>query len=711
MVTKRLCFVLSRLTRLRSSIREINFQRDVGSYRCFFTCFSRKEYDDYPHKLRLIQPLQEDRKNEEEKERKETEVQIAGSGGRKLVMGNEHIKDHQDVKDRSHIGQHDSDHLENARREIDASGRAVTQSQNEQPLTRSFSLHIHDAGTAPKATFFVNQSGQILSADKQPVSKLDLSAAVPSDVNFILERPSDFNKLPAEQRSAFDQMQSQAVNTFIQRDLNSALKLAGVDTQKLENVTRAASSSLLESQVVASGKGTGLPELTLVNQKAQEEKSINENGKAGLTDRAETAKPSDLASMSPEARQAVNRINHDMPNSHHGHMSSRQVNRHLPGYQGRHHAPGEKEADRVNPEAAALHLKQDQISAQKNMLAETFAPDKQDPYHTIRRNSDHSYSVGRYGTHFNHLHRALSHALPPAVMEQLGHPPDYSKLSAILKEHPELMAKIQENVQNAIKDGDIPSAMADKFKSAESLSSLADFTNKLRGDKGEITRDELDKNLSQAAQDGLAQQEVTRGMKAGAAPAETALAHQLGKDTNQLTDADKADNKPLMDAAGKFYALGLGKERMDNNDSFNWSTTADGQTIAVLAHRMASQIGTVGDCARGPRQTFDQLGFHLPRAVATVQGQMLEQSGLFKEVSDPRPGDYGYRHWNAAVTRAHGGVDKGDAFIVVGQDSHGRLLGANDHHFVVPPDGGRYRGLKFLRPTEEFFKLYGLQKN
>jgi hypothetical protein len=95
--------------------------------------------------------------------------------------------------------------------------------------------------------------------------------------------------------------------------------------------------------------------------------------------------------------------------------------------------------------------------------------------------------------------------------------------------------------------------------------------------------------------------------------------------------------------------------------------------------------------------------------VATAQGAELEKSGLFKEVprSEAQPGDYGYRHWNRQVIRAHGGVDKGDSFIVSGVGPRGQLYGSNDHHFTVSEDGQRYRNTKFLRPTEEFWKIYG----
>ncbi len=134
-----------------------------------------------------------------------------------------------------------------------------------------------------------------------------------------------------------------------------------------------------------------------------------------------------------------------------------------------------------------------------------------------------------------------------------------------------------------------------------------------------------------------------------------------------------------------------------------------GHDLADAAKRIANRLGTIGDCAKGPRLTFKELGFHLPPAIATEQGRMLKESGLFHEVprDEVRPGDYGVRDWNRHVTKRHGGINKGDSFIVTAVSADGSLRGANDHTFNVPEDGGRYRNLRFMRPTPEFFRRYG----
>lgn len=133
-----------------------------------------------------------------------------------------------------------------------------------------------------------------------------------------------------------------------------------------------------------------------------------------------------------------------------------------------------------------------------------------------------------------------------------------------------------------------------------------------------------------------------------------------------------------------------------------------GHFMANLAHKVASGIGTVGDCAKGPRLTFKALGLELPPMIATEQGKWVEKSGLFDRVSrdDVRPGDYGVRDWNHRLAQAKG-INKGDSFIVHGVGRDGQLYGSNDHHFAVPEDGGRYINTKFFRPNAKFWELYG----
>jgi hypothetical protein len=132
-----------------------------------------------------------------------------------------------------------------------------------------------------------------------------------------------------------------------------------------------------------------------------------------------------------------------------------------------------------------------------------------------------------------------------------------------------------------------------------------------------------------------------------------------------------------------------------------------GQDLAEYADEEATRLGTMGDCAHGPRLAFARAGLVFSPAVATEQGEAVRNSGMFDEVTreQVRPGDYGVRNWSASVVSDNKGIDKGDSFIVTKIDSDGRVEAANDHHFTVPEDGERYRNLRFYRLNENFLRL------
>jgi hypothetical protein len=130
---------------------------------------------------------------------------------------------------------------------------------------------------------------------------------------------------------------------------------------------------------------------------------------------------------------------------------------------------------------------------------------------------------------------------------------------------------------------------------------------------------------------------------------------------------------------------------------------------AHKAQHVAQHLDTRGNCAKGPRLVYGHFGYHLPPVVATEQGDKIAHSHLFMHVprSMVAPGDYGVREWRPQIVAAHGGINKGDAFIVTKVKADGHLRGANDHEFDVPEDGGRYKNLQFYRPNAKFVKLYG----
>ncbi len=246
--------------------------------------------------------------------------------------------------------------------------------------------------------------------------------------------------------------------------------------------------------------------------------------------------------------------------------------------------------------------------------------------------------------------------------------------------------------------------------------SIWNFVNKLKGKDGELTKEEVAKNAPKEAQEQLAQNTAERGIKSGATAAETVLAQHLGKAPDQLSSQEKNDpaNKGYLEAANKFYALAQARNELgpkstkDPSDPIEWSTRENGMVLAKAALDMSKHIHTKGDCARGPRQTLEQFGYILKPMIATKQGEVIQASGLFREVSraEARPGDYFVRDWNQQVIAQHKGVNKGDSGFIYARNGNS-LLAANDHHQVFPEDGGRYRNTKFLRPTAEFWARYG----
>ncbi len=114
----------------------------------------------------------------------------------------------------------------------------------------------------------------------------------------------------------------------------------------------------------------------------------------------------------------------------------------------------------------------------------------------------------------------------------------------------------------------------------------------------------------------------------------------------------------------------------------------------------ASRMGTVGRCAAGVQVALSSCG--LPEFMgsgnAWPMGQVLDQSGKFQRIpmSQAAEGDIIVRSWNQRVIAQNGGKNFGDIVIVTGRKG-GQLMGANDHHGSIPPDGGRYENSFALR--------------
>jgi hypothetical protein len=119
---------------------------------------------------------------------------------------------------------------------------------------------------------------------------------------------------------------------------------------------------------------------------------------------------------------------------------------------------------------------------------------------------------------------------------------------------------------------------------------------------------------------------------------------------------------------------------------------------ALLAAR---GMQTIGRCAAGVQVALAKIGQSqfMGSGNAWDMGSKMARSGKFDvlPLSAAREGDVIVRSWNRNVIAQHGGKNWGDIVVVTSRDSRGNLMGANDHHGRIPPDGGRYCNSYVLR--------------
>ncbi len=557
-------------------------------------------------------------------------------------------------------------------------------------------------------TFRVDTQGKILDSQGQEVAKhVGFDHGVPKDIVIKVDKPENFDKMAPQEQNAITANQQAHLNDFVRNTLNPALRAASPEI---------ANTGINVQDTTNSLKPDSVKELTQSAAVAPSEKPV-------VAPQTEYSKPEQQAFQHMNGR-------HGMRNGSHGEMPREHADSFFP-------SGTPKMANETNDRAA-----------RRDTLAASFNPDKEDPYGTRRLQGDgHSIAVGRYGhsyNHFNHLmHHALGQAMQhwsPEIMAQLTDKDgniDWSKLSDVLKQHPELMKDVQDSVKNA----GLPDALADKFSDADKLGQFGNFVQKLRGDNGEISKDELAKNFGKDAQDAMAQQTVDAGIKAGKTGAETALAQHLGLQPDQLTDAQKNDpaNKAFLDAATKFEALANARENPGqygdkrSYDKFDWSVNQDGTQARAeadlnpqSAHQMAAwarewaktnetvdpRTGT-GNCTRLWRRAIERVTGKDIGSMSGVQQTeymaKLAQQGYFRRVSESeaQEGDFGGRAWSRSVAAAHG-RNLGDTFMVAGRNGstvYG-VNGAAHNAFVANNNSPRYTANVYFRPTEKFKQLF-----
>ncbi|RTL42650.1 MAG: LysM peptidoglycan-binding domain-containing protein [Candidatus Melainabacteria bacterium] len=119
---------------------------------------------------------------------------------------------------------------------------------------------------------------------------------------------------------------------------------------------------------------------------------------------------------------------------------------------------------------------------------------------------------------------------------------------------------------------------------------------------------------------------------------------------------------------------------------------------ALLAAR---GMQTIGRCAAGVQVALARIGHgqFMGSGNAWDMGAKMARSGKFDvlPLSEAREGDVIVRSWNRNVIAQNRGRNWGDIVVVTSRDSRGNLMGANDHHGRIPPDGGRYTNSYVLR--------------
>ncbi|CAN5722473.1 hypothetical protein BH10CYA1_BH10CYA1_48330 [soil metagenome] len=235
-------------------------------------------------------------------------------------------------------------------------------------------------------------------------------------------------------------------------------------------------------------------------------------------------------------------------------------------------------------------------------------------YESSRNRSDGS----RYGE--------ISGLINTWLNKSLGSPPDWSKVNSLIA-----------------KD-ELPKEFAD----AEYRKGFQEFVDKLKGQPGAITAQEMNKFLPRELQDKIA----------------TSSNGAVGNDANG----------PISNSAAALKAAALDT---------------------------ASAMGQVGKCAAGVQNALNKIGHGewMGAGNAWDMGKKMASSGKFETlpIGQAQDGDIIVRSWNRDVIAQNGGRNYGDIVVVTGSDGQGNLKGANDHHGTILPDGGRYEGSYVLR--------------
>lgn len=282
-------------------------------------------------------------------------------------------------------------------------------------------------------------------------------------------------------------------------------------------------------------------------------------------------------------------------------------------------------------------------AAMKDAVASMFAPDKNEPYTTVRQRGDGDYAIGRYGL--------SSRLIANWLEKELGNPPDPNKIDEL------------------VKAGKLSKEFAEQLRKGDFAQNFARFIEQLKSGDQAPSKEQLKMFLPKELQEEIATTVISGLSKQLDGDAgKVSLAMQLGH-VPEGAELSDPNNKRYMDAAQRYFGLATAKELTQPGEKIEWNGgSPNGNLIAETARRTAESMGTVGYCARGVETALSKLGINFSgNACDTVS--FFENDKRFRQVdmSNLKPGD-------VVVRGASSGHPYGHIFVYLGNG-----MEASDH--------------------------------
>jgi len=294
---------------------------------------------------------------------------------------------------------------------------------------------------------------------------------------------------------------------------------------------------------------------------------------------------------------------------------------------------------------------------------------------SVRQVGD-GYRTGLYATGPRTFCNYVIGFLPPDILEMLGHPPDLSKLAALLKEHPELL----DELKKSLKDKGAPDELQADFADPEKAQKFAEFAGKVVTGKGAISADDMKQFMPESFQSKIALDAVNRYKAAGASPSDIALAYQLDKNPKDLSqqERDSDTGKAIASASNRLYHLSYARQGAHPGDEIRWTgDSADPNSVAfrLISEAKRHQNGEATGCVKAHDAVMENVFGFRPSGDAfnnlidtwnhlkgTGKFKLVHITGDSKETS-LQPGDIAGMPWSRKKTAEWNGRNCGHIWI------------------------------------------------